>query len=354
MKTIRPWNERDLELFQWGVFEPLRRNKTYQREYLEFVSTPLDDPLLELKRKIDFCRKWDTPCLFDPSCDWFAFRGPLGGETESEAVRRIQGNILSVYAPLADRAATVLPFDGFIVEEKYIRLAIDLGKSRNQIESDAKEELDFWQRDEWTKVRQGKRLRAVPSDDILRVSVQESSMLLTVNLEAPRRSIDRKIADVLSTELKKWRRKNRGSDYRLHCAKWEARFAVYDAVWNDKKCFRDISKASRRPIKTVRRQYKQARSAIHRKKYPKKIRKSFHTPQKNPKEFPSAETLISICDRCTKKTCEKTGLPCKDLETLLKSQPKDLKEEIPTDYVQILQIFHDTPNKGRKLMPRAN
>lgn len=326
------------------VFEPLRRNKAYQRAYDDYISNPVDDPFLELKRSIDFCNKWKTPCDFDPASDWASFRGPSKHETESEAKRRIQGTSLGVYVPLSDRAAFV-PLDDVIVDRKYMRLAIDLRKSRYRIESDVKEELDYWQRDEWTKVRHGKRLRRIAEAEILTFSVRDSSLVLKINLEAPRRSIDRKIAEVLSRELPKWRKKSKGSEKRFHPEKWEAYFDVYDRIQKGKKSLHNVSKDLRRPIKTVRRQYQQAWEAINGKPYPnfKRLAKNLKMDQ----EFVEAETLVALCDACTNRKCEKTNQMCRELFDLQKTQPKYVLQDLPKKYIAMEKTRILRPSKPK-------
>jgi len=113
---LAPLTENELEFIQWQIWEPLRRNQHYTNEFAKLKSSRFLDPNLE----DTFCKKWVLPYHVDP-------------DTEFKNLTNPKWLFWNLYKPIFDNAACVDPWH-WIVEEKYLRVWIDLESSRNQIE----------------------------------------------------------------------------------------------------------------------------------------------------------------------------------------------------------------------------
>jgi hypothetical protein len=245
-------NDDDLDFIRWRIWEPLRRNLEYRSEFNKLKKDPFDLEALK-----DFCSKWRLPYAADPSLSFDQLFSINAKDTKQQKARRIQNLFSARYHPPTDSAAFVNLLD--CIHGKYLRLYVDLGKSRKQIEAEFKKVLDEW----------------------------------------------------LSRDRREYHGIGREKAARLHRETWESRFQVFDLAG---KCtpFPQISQRLEIPIDTVYKQYKAAWTAVNPgQEYP--------TRRKREKSLDS-DSLESLfpCTSCLTRECKKTKGPCKRVEAFQK------------------------------------
>ena len=195
MKTS-PLTDYEIEFIKWKIWEPLRRNQDYRNEFGKLhkdgVNIKFDDPNL-------FCKKWHISYPVSPELDFDRLYGPLDGESTSEAKRRIQGLFLDLYVPESDDAAFTNILD-CLVDPKYLRIYINLEKSRNQIENELKKILDEWLA-RWVDFYGGKRKRKKEGNAVIDQGVLGQYFEVHIDLEAPRTTTKDFVEGFIEPEL---------------------------------------------------------------------------------------------------------------------------------------------------------
>lgn len=286
MKRLKlaPLTDRELEFIRWRIWEPLRRNQEYRNEYGKLKAslfldlddsgeTPisLDDArLVKLsdipKDAVDaFCDKWKLPYHVDPATEFDQLTNPQWLFWNWYAPPAKDYN--PPHQPLFDHAAFV-DHRSWIVDDKYLKVWIDLEASRNQIESALKKELDEW-RLKWKNFYGRKRRRRIDGKAVLIEPPLNNYLELKINLEAPRTTrtraieghIEPEIKIILTKYLSPWTGKKKKIS-RLSSA-WGSCFIVYDMAKYERLPFPIIASKLKIKINTVNKQYHRAKELIN-------------------------------------------------------------------------------------------
>jgi hypothetical protein len=258
-----PLTKRELDFIEWRIWEPLRRRPIYRKAYAKLKANYFTDKNAEKA----FCERWKLPFALDPDCSFEELYEP----------RWTFG--WGIYKPLFDHAVfadNAITEDGFIVGDKYLKVWIDSAASKNQIEAAFKKILDEWLK-KWASFYGQKRKRrperpatypGIPIGDYLS---------LYINLEAPRYTKLKKVIGYIEPELKAFLKQElsaRSRNQRLvhtFSEVWKDCFTAYDDIENGWS-YMDISIKLRpglspperkKHIKTLYKQYKRAKEAIH-------------------------------------------------------------------------------------------
>jgi hypothetical protein len=247
---MKQLTKEDLDFIKWRIWEPLRRKIDYRKDCEQLKKSHPDLDLQE-----SFCKRWRLPYPVDHSLSFDQLLTPHKDETKKQAIRRVQGLFLDLYQPQGDSAAFVNLRD--CLQGQYLRVYIDLKKSRNQIEAEIKKILDEW----------------------------------------------------LSGERLNFHGIQKDKSERLHGDVWKVRFMVFDLVEEKFTPFPQISLSLKTPIDTIYKQYKAAWEAVN-------PGEEFPAKRQRDKMLDSG-SLASLfpCNSCSeRKECKKACARAEDFQ----------------------------------------
>lgn len=340
-----PLTDNELEFIRWTIWEPLKRNWEYQKDYKDLQDVTMvpvkvgkkhaihdQSKALEFAKTLQknapktpteiFCEKWGLLSPTPPEVEFDTLIRPVGfrlnflgfppepllegfkalGKKEIkkrtyEAKKKVEGLFMERYEPRFDHAAFVIWFP-FIVNDKYLKVWIDLEASKKQIEKAVKKELDEWHRDKWRNFYQGKRRRKPKDNAVFVTGISQGKYLeLNINLEAPRSTrtqrtkgyVDPELELVLKEHLSGRKRPKQPDKFFLET--WKSRFEIYDMVEKFKRAkkrvpFEDLARTLNIDLSTIYKQYNEAKEKI--------------------KSFGEGETTAADLKNFLKNSCE----PC--------------------------------------------
>ena len=284
----------EIQFIKWRIWEPLRRNQDYQNEYAKLYQDgaefKYDDPN-------PFCEKWGISYPVSPESDFDKLYGPLDDESTEEAKKRIQGLFIERYVPESDDAAFITISD-CLEKPKYLKVYINLEKSRNQIEGELRKILDEWLA-KWVNFYGGKRKRKKDGTAVIDQGVFGKYFEIHINLEAPRTTtkdfiegfIEPELHALLSFRISEWSG-NKKITPRHHPEKWSLCFDIYDMV-EAGSTYPEISTKLNEKINTIHKRYRRAWHSI----YPGE---EFPTKRYRRREI-ALESLKKDCRTCPKR-----------------------------------------------------
>lgn len=249
---------KELEHIKYKIWEPMRRKPGYRNGFSKLKINL--SAITDLQAVNDFCSKWKIPYPLNPDLPFEGIYGPIKTMAPIER-RKVWGLFYEHYNPPSQQAAFVLP-TRWIVDEKYLSLWIDLSCTRNLADSAIKRELDHWHRDQWRKFYNGKRYRKIEGVSVIVGDTRDSYLELRINLEAPRRLIEKELGAILKVNFSQWKGEKKKT-LRIHPKKEDTRLKVYDSAerqWPLKQLI--FREGLPRKIDTIRSQARQAWKTI--------------------------------------------------------------------------------------------
>jgi hypothetical protein len=330
---LAPLTKEELEFIRWCVWEPLRRNPKYKKDYYElqqmtpaytyetltlksetpsgeYVYQEFDTVKEDDRIEQEICEQWRVPYLVPPDTE---FEDLLNDGDRSELLHLFW----SRYKPLFDDAVTVNPHS-FFFEKKYLNVWVNLKDySLNRIKLAVEKVINEWG-DKWESFYGGSKSEKNIENCIYQMQSEFHMQRFLVNLEAPNDQLKKTLQGYIKREKKKWKGKGK-STQRTSVKTWKKRYEVYDLHENEGLSFWEISQKLKIKENTVQNLYKNAYLAIH-------FTDEYSTKRHRNREISTAE-LKKICDKCVHKNCFKTGNLCKEIEAQL-SKPWESQQEL--------------------------
>jgi hypothetical protein len=208
MKQVRLTKD-ELKWLRWRVWEPLRRNEAYRKEFLDLKATGLTS--FETYER--FCERWRIPWPISPTIDF-----------DKLQTAPWLADFFSAYFTHHSEPAAFVPCSNFIQGHSRLRVFINPDYSRTQIE------VEFYKiYGEWLKKREFYGIRRTPmkpSAAFRRVRRVGDHIEIHLDLSATRRAILAGADKVLDRISRGNRKANELP--RLHEEKWRMAFKAYD------------------------------------------------------------------------------------------------------------------------------